>query len=756
MSDLAPAQLPGAADRRAALAGYGILDTPPEAEFDDIVQLAGEICGTEIALITLLDGRRQWFKAQVGADRSETPIEQALCVHTLNEGATLVIPDLTADPRTRGNPLVTGAPFLRFYAGAPLRTPGGTILGTLCVMDRAARREGLDPRRRTSLERLARLVMGQLELRRAVSDSRAITLQSRDAETRHRQILDSAIDYGIITLDLRGNITSWNTGAERILGWCAAEIVGRPADVFFTPEDVTAGIPEAEMRSARDHGRARDERWHIRKGGERFYALGEMMQLTSAEGAQVGYLKILRDRTRQREIDRQLREAAERLEIALDASGVVGLWDWMVDTDLLHGDANFARLYGLDPDRTAQGLTMEQYQHFVVPADLPDLRWRIRATFETGCPFEVEYRLALPGRDLRWIECKGRMVHDAEGRAERFSGSAVDVTDRKEAEAETRRLAAIVEQSGDFIGVAGLDGRVSWLNEAGRALVGLPDEAAARATTIRDYFDPADWDAIAATAFPAMEASGQWRGEVNFRHFGTGEPIPVMWDVIALRDDRGAATAYATVTRDIRVRRRAEAQQQVLNEELSHRMKNTLAMVQAIASQTLRSTTDPSALTAFRQRLQAISSAHDVLLKRQWTAAEMEEVVRSVLGNFGMDERFDISGPSVPLGSRATLSLSLLLHELATNALKHGALASEMGRVAVDWRLEDTGTAAELRLSWTETGGPPPRLPDERRQGFGSRLIGMGLVGTGGSDLRYRDDGLRAEFTAPLEQMQLS
>lgn len=396
---------------------------------------------------------------------------------------------------------------------------------------------------------------------------------------------------------------------------------------------------------------------------------------------------------------------------------------------------------------------MEEYQEFVVAEDLAELRSRIRATFDHGADFLMEYRLRIPGEPLRWVECRGRMIHDHSGKPVRFAGSAIDITARKEAEARTRRLAAIVEQSGDFIGVARLDGSVATVNAAGRALVGLPDPASVTGTTLQDYFDPAQWPEIAETVFPAVQQDGQWRGELRFRHFETGELIPVIYDVIALRDDDGKVSAYATVTRDIRDQKRAEAQQRLLNEELSHRMKNTLAMVQAIATQTLRGVTEKDAVAAFRRRVHAIASAHHVLLQQNWSAAPVDAVVDAVLGSFEMMERFEISGPEVVLGPRATLSLSLLLHELATNALKHGALSSAAGRVAIRWRIE-AAEQEELVLDWMERGGPVPQEPD--RRGFGSHLIEMGLLGTGGSIVRHAMSGFEATFRAPLPEIRQS
>ena len=204
--------------------------------------------------------------------------------------------------------------------------------------------------------------------------------------------------------------------------------------------------------------------------------------------------------------------------------------------------------------------------------------------------------------------------------------------------------------------------------------------------------------------------------------------------------------------RAIQEREAAEERRRFLNEELAHRMKNTMATVQAIASQTLRGVTERAAVEAFHKRLHAIASAHQVLLQRSWSGASLRSVVEAMIGTFDMEDRFDVSGPPVDLGARATLSLSLLLHELATNALKYGSLSSPLGRTAIEWRIEPAdGGGSDLVLEWRESGGPAPRAPQAR--GFGSRLIAMGLVGTGGSELRYPAEGFSATFRAPVSQV---
>ena len=153
--------------RLDALNDYNILDTAPEAAFDDIVKIASFICGTPTAIMSLIDSERQWFKARVGSSDSETPREQAFCAYTILEPKLLEVEDARKDSRFADNPLVTQSPNIRFYAGAPLLTSEGHALGSLCVIDQTPRRLNAD--QRDCLERLARQVMTVMELRRVSS-----------------------------------------------------------------------------------------------------------------------------------------------------------------------------------------------------------------------------------------------------------------------------------------------------------------------------------------------------------------------------------------------------------------------------------------------------------------------------------------------------------------------------------------------------------------------------------------------------------
>jgi anti-sigma regulatory factor (Ser/Thr protein kinase) len=178
--------------RLAALRQYRILDTDPERAFDDLALLASQICGTPIALITLVDADRQWFKARTGIAERETPRAVSFCAHAIQHPGLFVVPDTRDDARFRDNPFVTGQPLVRFYAGAPLVTPEGHALGTICVLDSVPRT--LTPDQREALEALRRQVQAQLELRRNLHELK-LALAARESAEADVLTLSGLIPY---------------------------------------------------------------------------------------------------------------------------------------------------------------------------------------------------------------------------------------------------------------------------------------------------------------------------------------------------------------------------------------------------------------------------------------------------------------------------------------------------------------------------------------------------------------------------------
>jgi two-component sensor histidine kinase len=199
-------------------------------------------------------------------------------------------------------------------------------------------------------------------------------------------------------------------------------------------------------------------------------------------------------------------------------------------------------------------------------------------------------------------------------------------------------------------------------------------------------------------------------------------------------------------------RLQAEEQQRLLNRELSHRMKNMMTLVQAITVQTLKVVPDKTPVKLLTERLMALGVAHDVLLEQDWVSVSLANIVKTTVCTLGDLSRFDIAGAKITLGPRTALQTSLVLHELTANALKYGALSCEKGRVKIDWEVENVDDDPVFQLHWRELDGPNVTAPNHK--GFGSRLLSVGLSGTGGTQIRYEPLGVEADFTTRLAEIQ--
>ena len=276
------------------------------------------------------------------------------------------------------------------------------------------------------------LMAAQLEAARG--RAQAAAERARRAEDLQRRTFASVTDFAIFTTDLDGRITSWNPGAERTFGYAEAEALGQASAMVFTPEDRAGGAPERERSTAASDGRARDERWHVRRDGGRFFASGILTPLRDGAGAVVGFTKVARDVTEQHATKQALVDAQRRSASALLA-GDMGTYEWDVSADQVHGDENFNRIFA--PDRNPDGTTpVAAYTAAIHAGDRDRVGRQIAASVSTGADFESEYRITLVGRPERWVLARGRMGTDAAGRVVRFAGVVIDITARKRAEAD--------------------------------------------------------------------------------------------------------------------------------------------------------------------------------------------------------------------------------------------------------------------------------------------------------------------------------
>jgi two-component system, chemotaxis family, CheB/CheR fusion protein len=316
----------------------------------------------------------------------------------------------------------------------------------------------------------------------------------------------------------------------------------------------------------------------------------------------------------------------------------------------------------------------------------------------------------------------------------------VDITDRKRAEQATRQLAAVVEHSDDAILTKDLDGVITSWNRGAERLFGYTaEETIGRLITILIPRDRHDEE---------RDILGRIRRGEHVDHYETvrqckdGSLLDISLTISPLKDADGKIIGASKIARDITERRRAQELQKLLINEIQHRIKNTLATVQAIATQTLRSS--PKERDAFVARLHALAGAHDLLRDDNWHQAALRDLVGKALNAFQEKhrERFVIDGPGgIFLDAQKSSLLVMALHELATNAAKYGALSNETGRVRVAWETSGDGPAKSFRLCWQESGGPPVKPP--KQKGFGSLLIERALQNQlGQARLDFHPEGL--------------
>ncbi|WP_459200770.1 PAS domain-containing hybrid sensor histidine kinase/response regulator [Pseudomonas tremae] len=256
-------------------------------------------------------------------------------------------------------------------------------------------------------------------------------------EARQRAVFVSAMDFAMILTDTDGVITDWNPGAEQVLGWTAEEMSGQSAERFFTPQDRASGQIDYEMHLALRQGRASDERWHVRKDGQLFWASGEMMPLRGAKGAHIGFVKILRDRTDEHLAGRAIEEAQERYRLAAKATNDA-IWDWDLKADYILWNDALEQAYGHPL------ATLDTSSDWWIAQIHPDDRARIYASIHAvidgnGTAWTDEYRFRRLDGSYADILDRGHVIRDAEGSAARMIGAMLDMSQMRKAEMALRR-----------------------------------------------------------------------------------------------------------------------------------------------------------------------------------------------------------------------------------------------------------------------------------------------------------------------------
>ena len=484
-------------------------------------------------------------------------------------------------------------------------------------------------------------------------------------------------------------------------------------------------------------------------------------------------------------------ESELRLRLAVEATGI-GIFDYDLLRGTLEWDARTREMFGIGPSEPVS------YEGAFLPGVHPDDREATdrmvrKAIDPSGSgSFLCEYRTVdRRGRLLRWVAARGRLVVD-DGIATRFVGTVRDITAEKFEEGAQGALIALADRLRDArspreVGAAAAEtlGRTLGVERSGFAVVDAVNEA---------FRVEQDWTAGGAGSlaghYPlsALPACVRWmrrgeplilsdaQAEAAFAQDGEGcsalraraqVKIPLIrhgdlfgWLYVHGHDPRAWTPREVGFAKDVSertwaalARLWADEQQRFLNRELSHRLKNNLTMAQAIVSQTLRNVAGMDEVKeSLVSRLVALGKAHDVLLEGESESAHIHAIIAGALAIHDDRERdrLSLNGPQITLGPKAALALALMIHELATNAVKYGALSVPSGRVGVDWSVADLAGDPVMSLVWTESDGPAVVAPSKK--GFGSRLIERGLSSAVGGEaiIEYAPAGVVCRMSASL------
>ena len=414
--------------RLQTLQDYAVLDTAPEAGFDELTHLAAQWLQVPIVLVSLVDAERQWFKSRVGLEAPETPRSMSFCSVAIERPQQmLIVPDARLDLRFSDNPLVTGEAGIRFYAGAPLVMPDGQALGTLCVLDRQPRDFG--PQERETLSLLARQVVAQLELRHQ-------RMEMQLAVDRYQKLFDNTMD-GVLQTRPGGEVLAANAAACAMLGMSEAQIRERGRGGILDLEDPRLpDLLDTRLRLGHARGELR-----MRRGDGTLFEVELTSALYRDHAGQWLSSIVFRDISERLRWQHQLQKQVDLLDnLARHVPG--SLYQFRLDAggrlSFPFASAGIHTIYEVEPEqvRDDASLVLER----IHPDDLQPVLESIRVSAETLEPWRIEYRVILPVQGERWRLCNAQPERLADG-STLWHGFNTDITERKETEAQTFRLA---------------------------------------------------------------------------------------------------------------------------------------------------------------------------------------------------------------------------------------------------------------------------------------------------------------------------
>ncbi len=572
--------------RLAALLRYEILDTPDEPLLDDFTHLAAGICDAPISLISLVDEQRQWFKSRHGLDISETPREISFCSHAIADGDFFEIPDASLDPRFKDNPLVTGEPHIRFYASAPLVSPDGYKLGTLCVIDRKPRLLSLE--QRDALSRLSRQVMRLFE-------ERLLTSQYAEQAALHQALLDGAASAVVVTR-ADGRISRINSLAATLFGYPEEALLGRVVtSVLFALDCLerrAAMLGEELGRVVEPNfnvlaAAARDDRpvtreWRLlHRDGSQVPVLLSVLPINDEHQRPRGYILSAFDLTLQENLQLRL------YQITAQVPGMLFQYHWRKGAlgSFPYVSEGVQQIYGFNAADVSP--SVEPFLERVYPEDRGQLIESIRQAAVTLTPWHLEHRIQHPEKGVLWVEGRAAPLRQPDGSV-LWHGLVTDITERKAEQLELDRQQEmnrrLLEALSEGVVACDSDGKLTIFNNTARSWHGL-DAHSIAPECWPDFYNLCEADGITPLApdrVPLMRAlRGERIRDAEMSIVRNGQPRHILANGDPMFSSDGNQCGAVVVFHDITERKRIEQLQREFVSTVSHELRTPLTSITA-------------------------------------------------------------------------------------------------------------------------------------------------------------------------------
>jgi PAS domain S-box-containing protein len=583
----------------------------------------------------------------------------------------------------------------------------------------------------------------QVEARRALIDS----------EARFRATFENAA-VGVALVGSDGSILRANNSFARMLGYSVDELKMRTFQNLTHPDDLATNLSELNKTLVGEADSYSIEKRYIRKDGGVVWASLTVGCVRKTDGRVDYFVSVIQDITDRKLAEARLAERKAQLDLA-DKIARIGSFIYDHGTRKSQLSPGFAAIYGL-PEGALE-ISPEDWRALVHPDDLPTLDAVVRRAFTGGeREYVLEFRILRDGQ-VRWIESRVLISYNEAGKPLRRIGAQIDVTERKRAEQALgeRNIQLALAAKAGLVGTYAYDTdtEIMQISEGYAAIHGFPEGMTEIARS--ECLSGVHPDDIGRVERSRSEAFGAHRREYNVEYRiirPGGELRWVETRCFTSFSRAGQPNRVVGVSIDITERKRVEEQQRTLLAELDHRVKNALATVSAVVSHTQQgSRTVADFVAALDGRIRSMATTHELLSSHRWHGVSLTELVQRELAPYATPHNTDINGPDILLKLEAGQAMAMVLHELATNAAKYGALSTN-GRVSIRWERRLNGhPRSHLVFEWQEIGGPPVVALGQSSYGTSTirDLIPYELGGT--VDLALAPEGVRCRLEIPAD-----